>query len=272
MDESVERGGRAVQPHARRCPNGHDVPPWRSDCGVCGAVPTPARGTASPVEGALTPDRGRGGPSKLAWASLVVLGIAAIVLPFLREPVLLQDDFTTPEVLRTWPDDGSNLAYVDGEYRVTVTAAQGGAYAVRELPREVNEMSVAVDARVVSGRPVIAVDCVSEMVEVSETGVEETAYYTFVLDPAADRFFIADADGLIDQGSISGDVDGGIVASCQHDGSATHLRLQVGDGDAVEVTDSSGLGAFRATSLGAFAEQAGAEVAFDDLRVIEREA
>src|SRR5262245_25893868 len=110
----------AVNPddQPRRCPDDHEVPSWRTTCGVCGA-PMPGGATVAPEdEPAEETVARRRGPSPLAWVGLGLLAVSALAIPFLQDDIVLADDFAQPEVLRTWPETEGSLEYRDGTYHV----------------------------------------------------------------------------------------------------------------------------------------------------------
>ena len=156
-----------------RCSNGHEVSPWRSTCAACGVdVPTPRReiepegAPSHPIQPA------RAGISKIAWTALGLLTAAALAIPFLQDDVVVSDDFSEPEVLRSWPDDlsGGRLGYADGSYRMVVMADQGFQWAYRELPDVMENLRVEVDVEAISGRPAIAVSCLFRVSDVEGSG------------------------------------------------------------------------------------------------------
>ena len=214
--------------------------------------------------------------SKVVWVALAALAVGAIAIPLMRrDVVLIEDDFTTPEVLRTWSDDGATMAYVDDAYRVSVLADDGGASAFHELPRTVSGVTIQVTAEANRGDAVAVLDCVSEIEEVqkpgdaSATSVQYVAGYSFVLLPN-DRYAILRMDEELSSGEIRWDGGGVITAGCVGDGSGTRtLTLQVDGGEPVEVTDPDGLDTFMGMSLGAYSRSSGATVMYDDLKVHE---
>jgi hypothetical protein len=229
------------------------------------AAPTP------PLADQPTPFTDDHKPSKLAWASLGVLGVAALALPFLREPVLFADDFSGPQVLRTWPEDGTNYAYGEGTYELTVLGKNDAPTAVQDLPHTVSGMTIEVDAHVSTGEGLIGADCIADYGEVDNADgtktLQETTAYIFAV--AADGYAIADTTGALDSGPLSGDPTDGLTFECISDGSDMILRVRAGDGDPVEFVDVGGGTTFRAFALSGYASKDGAEVVFDDVRVIE---
>ena len=275
MEKEGNDSETPVSQHSGVCPNGHDVPAWRATCGVCDLAPAgdpserPAGGYSSPSEGSRS-------VSKFVWVALAALAIGAIAIPLMRHNVvLIEDDFTTPEVLRTWSDDGATLTYVDDAYRVSVLAGEGGTSAFHELPRTVSGVTIRVNAVANRGDAAVVLDCVSEVEDVqgpgdaSATSVQYVAGYSFVLLPG-DRYAILRMDEGLSSGRIQWDGGGLVTAGCGDDGSGTRtLTLQVNGGDPVEVTDPDGLDTFMGVSLGAYSKSNGATVTYDDLKVDE---
>lgn len=263
-----------VAEHAGVCPNGHDVPPWRATCGVCDLAPV-ADPSGRPG-GTSAPSDGSRSVSKVVWVVLAALAIGAIAIPLMRHNVvLIEDDFTTPEVLRTWSDDGATLTYVDDAYRVSVLADDGGTSAFHELPRTVGGVIIQVNAEANRRDATVVLDCVSDVEDVqgpgdgSATSVQYVAGYSFVLLPN-DRYAILRMDEGLSSGEIRWDGGGVITAGCVVDGSGTRtLTLQVDGGKPVEVTDPDGLDTFMGVSLGAYSKSHGAAVTYDDLKVDE---
>ena len=266
-----------------RCSNGHEVSPWRSTCAACGVdVPTPGGGETEP-EGAPTDpiEPARAGVSKIAWAVLGLLAAGALAIPFLQDDVVLSDDFSGPEVLRSWPDDlsGGGLGYVDGSYHMMVMTDQGFQWAYRELPNAMENLQVEVDVEAISGRPALAVSCLYRVNEVEDqagnASVEDRGSYTFVYDPAAEgSFAIFDLAGQepLAEGVLPPGGAGRLSVSCgtSNEGGGTSLSMWLGDGQPVMVTDPGGSEAFRGVALGAFSMSGGDEVAFDNFRVTPR--
>jgi hypothetical protein len=213
--------------------------------------------------------------SKIAWAVLAVLALGAIALALMKNDVLLKDDFTTPEVLRTWPDDGATLTYADGAYRMSVLRDDGSSSAFQELPRPVGGMTLQVNAEASQGQPVVLLECVSRMNEVASpdgadaTTIEVEAGYSFVL-LSNERYLIAQGDQVLSSGRIASDGSDRVTAGCVGDGSGNlTLTLRLGDAEPVEVVDSDGLDSFVAVGLGVYGKSSGAAVTYDDLEVVE---
>lgn len=252
------------------CPNGHEVPPWRSSCGVCGLeMPVPP-GAPSTEHTAL-----RSGPSRRTWAILAALAIAAIAAPLFRPHVLLEDDFSGPAVLRTWPDNGATLAYVDGAYHASVLTAGDSPWAYQRLTRRTGAITIDVDVDVVRGAPLVAINCVSRARETSgadgTTQVTASTFYAFVLasDGSGYAIVASDRDQPLAVGNVS--VGGGTVhlrVGCSAGGSGTRLTMRVNGGDPLTYTDSTRSDSFGGIGLGVYADTAGAEVGYDNLRVV----
>ena len=262
-----------------RCSNGHEVSPWRSTCAACGVdMPTPGRETGPegapnhPIEPA------RAGVSKIAWAALGLLTAGALAIPFLQDDVVVSDDFSGPEVLRSWPDDlnGGGMGYADGSYRMVVTADQGFQWAYRELPKVMENVQVEVDVEAISGHPAMAASCLYRVSEVEDqagsTSVEDRGSYTFIYDPAAGgSFAIFDLAGQqpLAEGVLPPGGAGRLSVSCgtSNEGGGTSLSMWLDDGEPVTVTDPEQSEVFRGVALGAFSMSGGDEVAFDNFRV-----
>jgi hypothetical protein len=210
-------------------------------------------------------------PTKLAWGILGVIAVAAIAIPFMHDKVLMQDDFTSPEMLREWPEDGTTLAYVDGEYRVAVPSANGTPFGVRDLPHAVSGMTIAVDARTIAGSPTTMVQCVSEVSPASSSGsVSVSSSYVFAFIPGG-HYVIAKVGQHtpVGSGTIATDGSGTLTVGCLAGAGGTTLTMQVGAAAPVTATDPDGLNTFSAIALGAYSKSAGAEVSFDNLRTVE---
>ncbi len=267
-----------------RCPNGHEVPPWRTTCGVCDAPmpsaqlsePAPAdaaAGAEAEVE-AETPTS-RPGASKLAWAGLGLLALGALAIPFMQDDVVLADDFSQPAVLRTWPEASGTMEYgTDGRYHMTVPSQGGFPWAYGELPNEMGSVRLDVDVEAVAGRPVIAVLCVNQIEEVADpgggVGVEDRGSYTFFYDPSrGGAYAIAglDAAAPLAEGALPPGGSGRLSVSCAVSDGGTILTMRIGDGEPVSVTDEGAAESFKGVALGTVSRKSGDEVAFDDLRV-----
>ncbi len=260
-----------------RCPQGHEVPPWRSTCGVCGADMSADGHDAEPATQTTESDETARGPSRVAWAALGLLAAGALAIPFLQDDVVLSDDFSQPEVLRSWPHDPGSMAYEeDGRYHMSVAADEGFPWAYRELPIEMKGLRVDVDVEAITGRPAVAVICIYRVDEVADpsgaTAFEDRGSYTFFYDPAdGGSYAIFDlnertplAEGVLRPGGA-----GRLSVSCgtANDGEGAALSMRLGDGEPIQVTDASGSEPFRGIALGAFSMSEGDEVAFDNLRV-----
>lgn len=215
-------------------------------------------------------------PSKVAWATLGLLVVGALAIPFTHDRVLVQDDFTTPEVLRVWPEDGATLAYVDGEYRVSVLSAKSTPFAVHELPHAVTGMTIAVDTRTVTGSPGVVLQCISELNDVAApdgtTTSHVTSSYVFLLDPSNGGRYAIGKSGdntPLASGDLATDSGGRLTVGCVAADGGTKLTMQEGNAQPVEVTDPQGLGSFVAIGLGAYGNSSGATVAYDNIRVVE---
>jgi hypothetical protein len=273
MDEENTASDTMPQPHTGVCPNGHDVPTSRATCGVCDLEPIPSKGPAATER--PDPSNEPRSVSKVAWGALIVLAAAAIVVPLLGDDVLLAEDFTTPEVLRTWPDDGATLTYTGDTYHVMVVADDSVSSAFQELPRTVGGLTMQVNAVAAQGNPAVILECVSEVQEVpapndpSVTNIEVVAGYTFVLLPN-DSYAILLRDEVLSSGRIPSDGSSRVTVGCVNEGSGgTTLTMQVGDAEPVEVTDPDGLDSFTGVGLGAYGETSGSAVSYDDLEVVE---
>ena len=250
-------------PHAGLCPEGHEVPSWRETCGVCGQPAEPVTGQ---VEDAPAVDGSPRRPSPVAWVALGLLVVGALAFGLTRDEVLLEDDFSTPDVLRTWPYDDPSFDYDDGAYRVT-SAADGPAQAFRELPRTVDGLSLSVALRAGAvGRPLAVIDCVTDATVDDETGVvlNQTGY-SFLVSPDESYYGIIAGDELLDEGTLTGTTSE-VTVGCESDGTTTTLRIQGAGGDPVEVEHADGA-TFMGVGLGVFAPKAGAQIVYDDLRV-----
>ena len=226
------------------------------------------------------PDAATRKPSKWAWAALVLLVLIAVAIPLAHKGTLLQDDFTTPTVLREWPEDASTYAYVDGEYHVRTYAKKQDRAAYRILPTPVSGMSLAVDARIVEGSPLIAVECATVITErpasdgSAGTTKEVTGSYAFLLAPATGDygiFSLGDNTPLSSGRVAAGGSTNRLEVGCVQGSDGTKLSLQVGDGSPIEVTDPNGQDTFKAIGLGLYSPDGGAEVAFDNLRVVKED-
>lgn len=249
------------------CPNGHDVPPSRTVCGVCGATVA--------VMAAASNDTTRR-PSKLAWATLAILAIAAIAIPLIGDDVLLEDDFTTPEVLQTWPDDGAFVGYRDGAYHLVVMSDGDMTGAYHDVPRRVDGMKIEVDVRTLGGAPVAVVECASDWSErtvpgdESATAIDDVTGYMFAFDLSSGTYAVGtiEDEGWLSSGALPTDGGHRLVVGCAAGGQGTRLTMQTGAAEPVEVVDPDGPTTFRGIGLGAGSESAGSGVAFDNLRVV----
>jgi hypothetical protein len=213
------------------------------------------------------------------WAILTLSACAAILFPLLQDPVLHAEDVSTPTPLRTWAEDGRSVAYRAGEYHILQAPGNGFPFVLHDLPRTVDGLSIAVRARVVDGSAgVIAVDCVSEFVESAPNGdgttsIEETSYYTFLVEPSTGSFAIATGGGsVLREGRIPWDPADGLLMTCVGRGEDTLLSLGSGSGTPIAAVDENGIQDFRAISLGVTGKGSSAHIAFDDLRVTEANA
>lgn len=266
-----------------RCPNGHEVPPWRTTCGVCDAPLSAQMSEPAPTdvdstdEAAVVADGppSRPGASTLAWAGLGLLAVGALAIPFLQDDVVLADDFSQPEVLRMWPEAPGAMEYgTDGRYHVTVPSQGGFPWAYGELPEEMGSVRLDVDVEPVAGRPVVAVLCVNEVEEVADpsggVSVEDRGSYTFFYDPSrGGAYAIArlDATDALAEGVLSPGGSGRLSVSCAVSDEGTTLTMRIADGEPVSVTDEGRADPFVGVALGTVSRKGGDEVAFDDLRV-----
>ena len=216
--------------------------------------------------------------SKAAWATLGLLILGALAIPFLQDDVVASDDFSGPDVLRTWPNEpsGGAMSYEDGSYHIAVPSDEGFQWAYRELPSQMDDLQVEVDVEAISGHPAVAVLCLYQVDEVSDptgiTTVEDRGSYTFFYDPAPGGsyaiFDFAEREPLA-EGLLSPGGPGRLSVRCgtSNGGSGTSLSMWLGDGEPIHVTDPNGFAAFRGIALGAFSMSGGDVVAFDNLRV-----
>jgi hypothetical protein len=212
------------------------------------------------------------GVSKRWWLVLGTLGLVALAIPFVRDPVLFEDDFSGPEVLRVWPDDGAVFVFSDGAYQLNVLSSDSGSpTAINDLPRSVGGIAVAVEADVLDGEAAFGADCISDYREHEgpdgSTSIEETAAYALAVDPSG-AYVIFGTDGPLDQGMIAGDTDEGVTFECIGGESGTTLRIRAGDNEPSVFIDDGGYTSFRAFGLAAYAESV-ATVAFDQVTVRE---
>jgi hypothetical protein len=200
--------------------------------------------------------------------------VGAIAFPLFRDDVVLADDFSTPEALRRWPEDQS-MAYVDGDYRMTVSQDEGGSRAYVDLPSHRAGVAIEVDADVMQGVPVIVVACVSHTAETGQDAgsvtVEDQGSYMFLVDATRGRYAILGPAGTrpLATGAFATGSGNRLSFSClaMDEPARTMLRGRVGSSDALEFTDPGTADSFESVSLGVYGANAGAEVAFDNLRV-----
>ena len=122
------------------------------------------------------------------------LVIGALAFGFLREDVLYEEDFSTPEALRTWPYGEPQYDYVDGAYHLT---SSGGvpASAYHDLPGSVGAMSMRVAMETLTGAPSAILQCASSTVEDDLAGtVEVTDGYIFGVAPEGGDYAIVYGD------------------------------------------------------------------------------
>jgi hypothetical protein len=217
-------------------------------------------------------------PSRMAWAALGVLALLAIAIPLTHHHVLVEDDFTTPKVLRAWPETAGLFAYVDGEYLVTTVSSDASQVAYRSLPSPVSGMTIAVDVRAVLGDPIVDIECVSGIRETpssadpSVTVKTPTDSYLFLFHPSDGGYVMASSRGggnILSEGTAVG--SGRLTIGCVAGSDGTKLSLQVGSGPTREFTDPNGFDTFRAIGLGVakLKTSTTAEVAFDNLRALK---
>lgn len=268
MDDQQIPSGAAIAPEGM-CPNGHDVPSWRSVCGVCG----------SPVRQAPIPDVGEAteysGPSKRVWAVLLLLAIAAVAIPLLPgDDVVFKDDFSGPAVLRGWPEE-AQMKYEDGEYHLSLPTEEGVNGTFMELPRQLDGVRVEADAKAVQGQSVVYLECISGAAGVS--GAPGSApggiSYGFALMLATGDYAILSAEGIaLAEGELSAgaNVDH-IAASCVsgRESGVTALAMSVNGQRSIQYVDQGGVNFFDGVGFGMYAVSAPAEAAFDNLRVSE---
>ena len=266
MDDQQIPSGAAIAPEGV-CPNGHDVPSWRSVCGVCG----------SPVRQSPTPDVGEAteysGPSKRAWAVLLLLAIAAVAIPLLPgDGVLFEDDFSGPAVLRGWPEE-AQMKYVDGEYHLSLPTEEGVNATFMELPTQLDGVRVEADAKAVQGQSVVYLECISGATSASPGSAANGTSYGFGLILATGDFAILSPNGIaLAEGQLSAgaNVDH-IAASCVsgREPGVTALAMSVNGQRSIQYVDPGGVDFFDGVGLGMYAVAAPAEAAFDNLRVSE---
>lgn len=186
---------------------------------------------------------------------------------------MLAEDFTTPEVLRTWPEvEGSHDYGSDGRYHVAVASRGDFPWAYAELPTEMDGVEITIDVEAVRGNPVVALLCIYDPFESTDpagmTTVEDRGSFTFFYDPVLGSYAIAELQGPpIVEGTLEPG-GGRLSVTCASSPEGTDLAMQLGDGEPVSAsTDDARV--FQGIALGALSLEGGGEVAFDDLRVTD---
>jgi hypothetical protein len=218
------------------------------------------------------PTRREGAPA-WAWVALSLLACVGLALPYLREPVLFADDFSSTVNLRRWSDNRHSATYNDGVYLLSTVGTDGWWESVADLPHEVRGMTIDVRASVVDGMPVFGVSCIAAYVRVDEEApwlVEPSgAYYGLTLDPAL-RYAFFDVEGeTLDDGVLSAATADVLTFGCASDGDEIVLWVQADGGETARFVEPGAATTFRAFGLGVGEAPDEGTVAFDDVVVTE---
>lgn len=279
MDDRHTPSGATVE-HDGVCPNGHDVPSWRSTCGVCDQVMTPRSDrVATKSTDGETRTRPLGTEpttpvvSKKAWVVLLLLTSAAIVIPVWPvSGVVFEDDFSGPTVLREWPE-GPRMRYEEGAYHLSAVTDEEPTLAAVPLDTQLSGMEIELDVESVQGQPAVVVGCLSGADGPRGVDLQGVQAYSFILVPDTGEYAIVSPDGRrLAQGRVSsGTPIGHIAARCVYgrEQRVTVLTMSVNEEPAVRCEDPQGFGPFDGVGFGILTDSPPAEAAFDDLRVTD---